>query len=148
MPGIGELNLSCNGVQDGTQTGHEHTLGDIRFEQIINPPQDFPRGGDLPGNRAQQADRRRHHHGGRNALICDIPDEQAKPAVIELEKVVEVAADLPGRLVIGTHLPVSQVGQFLREQRILDHAGDAHLIFEALASQRLGLLLSNELRYP
>ena len=64
---------------------------------------DDPRGG-----RAQHAPRGGHHHRGRDALVGDVADDDADLAVGQLEEVVEVAADLAGRLVVRVEVPAGQ----------------------------------------
>ena len=89
-----------------------------------------------------------HDEGRRHALVGDVADDDADPAVGELDEVVEVAADDAGRTVVGGDLPVGQVRQLARQELLLDELGDLELLLVALAGLDLGRLLPDELGDP
>ena len=89
----------------------------------------------------------RHHQRGGHALVGHVGLDDAQVAVGQVDEVVEVAADRLGRLPVGRHLPARQLGQFLRQQGLLDDAGDAQLLLQPLTGLRLDLLLADELRH-
>ena len=69
---------------------------------------------------AQHAAGRGHHQGGRDALVGDVADDEADLAVRQRDHVVEVAADLAGRPVVGGDLPAGQLGELLGQEVLLD----------------------------
>ena len=81
-------------------------------------------------------------------LSVTSPIDEADAAVGQRDDVVEVAADLARRAVVGGHLPAGQVGELLGEEVLLDQLRDLELLLEALARGGLGLLLADELADP
>jgi hypothetical protein len=76
------------------------------------------------------------HQRGGHALVGYVGDDHAQAAVVEGEKVVEVAADLARRLPVSGDLPTGEDRRRLGQQRLLDSAGDAQLGLDALAFDR------------
>src|SRR5215211_16952 len=68
-------------------------------------------------------------------------------AVVELQEVVEVAAYLARRLIVGRKLVAGQVRHTFGEEGLLDQARDPELLLDALPLLGLLLLLADELRY-
>ena len=97
------------------------------------------------GRGAQHGARRRHHERCGYALVGDVADHEADLPVVQRDEVVEVAAHLAGRAVVGVDLPAGEVGQRARQEVLLDQLGDLQLLLEALAAADLGLLLAHEL---
>ena len=97
------------------------------------------------GQDSQQRAGGGHHQRGRHAFIGHIADDDAQAAVVEVEEVVEVAADLARRLVISRHVPACQMRHVVRQQGLLDQPGDLKLLLDALTLARLNLLLAHEL---
>ena len=64
-----------------------------------------------------------------------------------MDEVVEVAANSPRRLVERRHFPTLNRGHVLRQEELLDKPGNAQLLLDALALQRLKLLLPHQLRH-
>ena len=78
-------------------------------------------------------------------LSVTSPITRPTRAVGQRDEVVEVAADLARRPVVGGDLPARQVGQRAGQEVLLDQPGDLQLLLEALAAADLGLLLAHEL---
>ena len=83
-----------------------------------------------------------------HALVGHVADHEADLAVGQRDHVVEVAADLARRPVVGGHLPAGQLRELLGQEVLLDQLGDLELLLEALAGGGLGLLLAHELADP
>ena len=133
-------------VDHEVEAGDEHLLRDVRAEEVVDALEHLARRDDPLAGGAQQAPGRRHHHRGRDALVGDVADDHRDLPVGQLEEVVEVAADLAGRLVVRRHLPAGKVGQHAREEVLLDQRRDLELLLDPLARPRLCRLLLHELR--
>src|SRR5215213_8124790 len=103
--------------------------------------------GESLGRSAEHGAGSRHHQGGGYALVRNITDDEAEPAVVEIQEVVEIAAHLAGGLVVGRYLVAGSVGYVLGEEGLLDQARDPELLLDALAFLGLLLLLADELGY-
>src|SRR5215213_481425 len=103
--------------------------------------------GESLGRSAEHGAGSRHHQGGGYALVRNITDDEAEPAVVEIQEVVEVAAHLAGGLVVGRYLVAGPVGHVFGEEGLLDQARDPELLLDALAFLGLLLLLADELGY-
>ena len=66
----------------------------------------------------------------------------------QLDEVVEVAAHLAGRPVVGGDAASRAARAALGQEVLLDQPGDLELLLDALARARLGLLLAHELADP
>ena len=148
MAGVGEAEQSALGVEHAVQAGDEHLLRHVGAEVLVDPLQ-HGAGLDDPLRRGpQHAAGGRHHERRRDALVGHIADDQAHSAVRQRDHVVEVAADLARRPVVGGHLPARQVRQLLGEEVLLDQPRHLKLLLEALAGGSLGFLLAYELADP
>ena len=85
-------------------------LGGMSADQhFVDPLEDLPRRVEALGGGAQHGAGRRHHYRGGHALVGHVTDDEPQAAVLQLEEVVEVAAHLAGRLVVGRHVVPRQV---------------------------------------
>ena len=78
----------------------------------------------------------RHEKSGRNPLVGNIPDDEAVVEFIEIEEVIEVPADLPGRAqrCEQREFPgVRQRRQHARQDAHLNLSGDFKLALDAFA---------------
>ena len=134
------------GLEDAVQAGHEHAGRHLGREQLVRPGEDLA-GLDEPGRLGAQ-DRMcpGHHERGGNALVGDVAHDDADASLAEVDEVVEVAADDPGRAVVRGDLPLREVGQLARQELLLDELRDLELLLVALALGGLGGLLADELR--
>ncbi len=130
------------------EAGDEHLLGDVRAEQVVDALEHLAGRDDPRPGGAQHAPRGRHHHRGGDALVGHVADDDGDLPVGQLEEVVEVAADLAGRLVVRGDLPAGQVGQLAREEVLLDQRRDLELLLDPLARPRLRRLLAARARRP
>ena len=148
VAGVGEAEVAGLGVEHAVQAGDEHLLRHVRAEVLVDALEHLP-GVDQPlGRGAQHAAGGGHDERGRHALVGDVADDEADPALGQRDDVVEVAADLARGPVVGRHLPARELGELLGEEVLLDQLGDLELLLEALARGRLGLLLAHELADP
>ena len=145
MAGVGVAQMPGRRVQDAVEAGHEHVLGDIRHEAVVDAREHRAGLGQALRAGAHDASRRRHHHRGRNALVGDVADHEADAPVAELDEVVEVAADRARRAVERGQIPAGERRQLLRQEVLLDQLRDRELLLEAVARADLGLLLAHEL---
>jgi hypothetical protein len=84
-----------------------------------------------------QAAGARHEHGGRCALAGDIADQKAAQRIGRVEAIVEIAADLAGRLDEGVHvdrLLRRVIREFPRQHPELELAGRVELAGETQKS--------------
>ena len=124
-------------------------LGGMSWHQhVVDPLEDLAGRVEALGGGAQHGAGRRHHQGGGHALVGHVPDDEPEAAVLELEEVVEVAADLAGRLVVGRHVVARQLRQRLGQEGLLDQARHPELLLDALPLLGLLLLLPDELGHP
>ena len=83
---------------------------------------------------------RRHQERGRHALARDVADQQRRArSPRQLEEVVVVAADLPGRPVPAAELEAGEPRSARRQDLALDLGGELHLALEPLLLQRLAV---------
>ena len=75
------------------------------MQQVIGLFQHFAGGDGGMSNRTQNAARRRHDQRGWYAFIGHIADHNAHAAILKVQKVVEITADLPCWLVVRGNLP-------------------------------------------
>src|SRR5215208_5871243 len=68
-------------------------------------------------------------------------------AVLEFEKVVEVASYFARGAVEGRYIPAGDLGHTLGKEGLLDEARDPQLLLDALALLGLLLLLAHQLGY-
>jgi hypothetical protein len=74
-----------------------------------------------------------------------VADHEGDLAILQLDDVVEVAAHLAGRPVVGRDLPAREIGELARKEVLLDQPGDLELVLDALPLACLSLLLAHEL---
>ena len=89
-----------------------------------------------------------HDQGSRNALVGDIADDDTDATVRKIDEVVEVAADLSGRPVVGTDAPAGHVGHAGGQELLLDQPSNPQLLGDPLPLLDLGGLLAHDLRQP
>ena len=148
MAGVGEAEVAGLGVEHAVQAGDEHLLRHVRAQVLVDALERLA-GLDEPlGGGAQHAAGGGHHERGGDALVGDVADHEADLAAGQRDDVVEVAADLARRAVVGGDLPAGELGELLGEEVLLDQLGDLELLLEALARGGLGLLLAHELADP
>ena len=97
------------------------------------------------GYGTQNAARGCHQQSCRHAFIGHISDHEAQAVIVEVDKVIKVAADLPGRLVVRVYVPTWERGQIFGQQRFLDELGNAQFVLDALVCTRLHLLIAHKL---
>ena len=145
VPGVGEPQAARGRLEDAVEAGHEHLGRHVGAQVLVDALQDDPRIDEALGRGPQHAARGRHDQRRRHALVGHVADDEPDLAVAQRDDVVEVAADLAGRAVVGRDVPARQVGQLAREEVLLDEAGDLELLLEALPRAGLELLLAHEL---
>ena len=145
MAGVGKLEFSGLRVQDGVQAGDEHVAGDIRAEHIVDFAKHI-RGRYKPlGDGAQNAAGGGHNERRRDSLIGNVSGHHAQAAVGKMDEIIKIAADRASRLPVCHYLPARDRRQLFREQGLLDNAGHAHFLLEALERQGFSLLLAGQL---
>jgi hypothetical protein len=135
-------------VEHRIQTRDEHLRRHLRAELVVDDREHFAGRSDALRDRADDAPRRSHHQRGRNALVGDVPDHDAEATAVELDEVVEVAADFAGRAVERLRRPSGERRRLFWQEVLLDQTRDPQLLLVALTRADLGLLLADELRDP
>ena len=145
---VGEHQLPGVRLEHAVETGHEHVLGDVGAEVLVDPLEHGARG-DQPLRRSpQHAARRGHHESRGHALVGHVPDHKAEPAVGKVDEIVEIAAHLAGRPVLGCDAPSRRLRKRARQEVLLDQACNRQLLIKPLAASDLGLLLPHQLAHP
>ena len=113
------------GLEHAVEAGHEHVLRDVGARGARSRARARRPGATRRWRgRAQHAARRGHDEGGRDALVGDVADDDPEPAVGQVDEVVEVAADLARRPVVGGDVPAGQARAAPRQEVLLDQLGD------------------------
>ena len=89
--------------------------------------------GSVEGDAAERGAEAGHEERGGDAFAGDVTDGEAEAAVLEIEDVVVVAADTEGGAAGSGEGGAGDDGHLLREEALLDFAGDLHLAVDALA---------------
>src|SRR5215217_3418051 len=138
-PQVGQV-VSCVGVteasalrlQESVEAGHEHVGWDAGAQRLVDPSEYLARRIRRLGDGAKHAAGRGHYEGCRHALARCVPYYEAKPAVFQLEEIVEIATNLACRVVVGSDLPAFQCRHFLRERGLLDALRHQKLLLDPL----------------
>ena len=110
VAGVGVPEEARLRVEDGVEAGDEHVGRYVLDHHVVYPLEDLARRVEALGRGAEQRAGRRHHESRWHALVRHVADDEAELAVFELQEVVEVAAHLARRLVVGRELVAGQVG--------------------------------------
>ena len=101
VAGVGEAEVTGRRIEHGVEAGDEHVRRHLGAQELVGPAQDRA-GVDQAGRvGAQDAVRGGHHHRGGHALVGDVADHEPDATLGQRDEVVEVAADLAGRAVVG-----------------------------------------------
>ena len=145
VAGVREAEQAAPRVEHGVEAGDEHLLRHIGAEVVVHALEHGAGVDQTLRGGPQHAAGGRHHERRGNALVGHVPDQEHDAAVVQGDHVVEVAAHLTRRAIVGRHLPSGQIRQLPGQEVLLDQAGDLELLLEALARRGLGLLLAHEL---
>ena len=146
VAGVGEAQPPRRRLEHRVEAGDEHLLRHVRAQVLVDALEDDARLEQPLRRRAQDAARGGHHERGGDALVGDVADDEGDAPVGQRDDVVEVAADLAGRLVVARRSSQpGRSGSSLRQEVLLDQPRDLELGLEALARRRLGLLLADQL---
>src|SRR5215467_5126981 len=100
MPGIGIVKPTALRIKNSIEAGDKHARWSFCIEQVVYPRKYFT-GRECPlGRSTNHSAGGCHHQGSGYPLICDITDDETKPAILKREEIVEVAADLACRPVV------------------------------------------------
>ena len=132
MPRVRDLNIAAGGLEHQHLAGDEHVVGDVPAQQVVHVAEQRCRVAQAGSVGTKEGMRARHDECSRNALIRHIPDDDRQPPIRQLERVVEVAADDAGRAVVRREFPALDGGKGLREELLLDQAGELELAIQPL----------------
>ena len=105
----------------------------------------------LEGERAERVPQLPHHRGGLNALADDVADDEADRAVLELDDVVPVSADVDAdraRQVAGRERDPADRRQALRQDAALHRLRDPALGLVAAGAVERLLALAHQRQQP
>jgi hypothetical protein len=122
---VAQLSGGC--VEHRVEAGDEHVRGDVGVQPVVCPLEHGAGGGELPCFAAQDAVRGGHDEGGGDAFVRDVARDERDPAVWQLEEVVEIAAYLSRRPVVGSEAPAGEGRHLSGQQLVLDHPRGAQL---------------------
>src|SRR5215207_10214643 len=113
--------MSALGVEDGVEAGDEHIGWNVRTEHLVGLSQHLPWHRNLSlSHAAQEALRAGHEHCCWDPFAGDISYDEAYAPIRKKMNIVEVPANLGGRLIVRSDLPALKLGEALREQGMLD----------------------------
>ena len=129
VPRAGEPDLAGLAVEHGAGHGDEHAHVVALGQPAVQRLQDLVGPGLAPADRSQEPGHARHQERGGHALVRHVGDGDDEPATVQQKEVVEIAADLAGRLKRdGDRVPSGQeVGRRRGQHRLLDLPGDVEL---------------------
>ncbi len=127
MPRVRVAQPSRCGVEHRVQARREHVRGDVWIQAVIGPPEHRARRDEPRCFAAQDAVGCGHDEGGGHTLVRDVACDERDLAVWQLEEVVEIAANLARRPVVGGDPPSWEGRHLPGQQLVLDHPGGAQL---------------------
>src|SRR5918997_5573371 len=105
LSGVGVSKASALGVEDAIEAGDERARGYLRDQRLVDPCQDLSRRLRRLDDGPQHTAGRCHHQGSRHAMTGSVTHYQPQATVLQFEEVVEVAAYLRSRSVVGRYPP-------------------------------------------
>ena len=81
VAGVGEPEAPGRRLEDAVQAGDEHLRRHVRAQVLVDPLEHRARVDQPLRGGPQHAAGRRHHQRGRDALVGDVADDEADPAV-------------------------------------------------------------------
>ena len=130
MAGIAILNGPRLGIDQGIDQRQQQLAAEVAVDAKIGIPQDAARSVPSPGDAAHDAPGRSHPHRRPNPLAGDVSDHHAEALLGEAHVVVEVPAQIEGRLEPGRKLESAQVGRRLGNHRPLYVASHHHFMLK------------------
>ena len=130
MAGVRARDLAPAGING--EVGHRDELAgrDLVDDDVVGEREEVARLRMLAGERAE--DELRHRHVGRrlDAVPRHVAEHDREPSVVELNEVVDVAADIDacGRLVHLPHLEPRHIRRVARQERALHRVGELLLL--------------------
>src|SRR5919112_5093109 len=107
--------MSTLRLEDGVEAGDEHVGRYVAYDHVVYPLEYLARRVEALGGGAEHGAGRGHYYSGGHPLVRHVTDDEAELAVVELQEVVEVAAYLARRLVVGRYIPAGDLGHSLGE---------------------------------
>ena len=101
----------------------------------------------MPDGIAQDCTGIDHNQRSRDTVIGYIPDNDRKPAVGKLVKVVKITPYSNGRLIMGGSLPMGYVRQLFGKECLLNPAGYLQFVIHSFPFHNFVLLLVDKLCY-
>jgi len=117
-------------IDDAAERRHEPVLGQVETEQPVDLGDRMVQAGRPAHDGAKQRPRLHAHEGGTDPVAGGVGDRQRQPAIGQREEVEEVAAGLVGRPVPSRDVEPRHARLVLRQQPLLDRAGDAEIAFD------------------
>ena len=155
---VGVLQLPGFRVENAQEQGDEHAAGVVLADLVIDPGDDTGGGVVIRGSRLDHGLGHGHEQGGGDPLAGDVSHADAQFITFDKEVVVEIPADLAGRLQQAVNVklvPVGKSGEGIRHHTQLDIAADIELLLHAFllpvdhsvgGLQLVHIMLQGELR--
>src|SRR5215217_8515823 len=102
---VGVYKASALWVEEAIEAGDERARRYVRDQRLVDPRQDLPWRLQVLNDGSQHATGRRHYQRRRHTMAGSVSQNQPQVSVLQFQKVVEVAAHLPSRSVIGRYSP-------------------------------------------
>ena len=127
---VGVFELSAGRVVDPVEGGDEHGRLVVLVEEVVDLAQHLARVALADARALQQGAGRHHEQGGGNALVGDVGDGQADPAVLQVQDVEEVAPHAAGWLHVAEDAVARPPGELGGKDGLLDLAGHVQLVLQ------------------
>src|SRR6266496_5252645 len=120
MSCIGIVQMPIFGIKDSIEAGDKHSSWNIGIEKIVDARQYLARRSLLLSSGADHCARGSHYQGGRYPFVGDIAYDDTQATILKRQKIVEVATDLAGRLVVRYKLPARGKRHLFRQEGALN----------------------------
>src|SRR5450432_122138 len=112
MSGVGKLDFARLRVEQGIEEGHKHAAGGVLFGQgRIDESEAGARVGLVLCRGLEQGPANSHEEGRGHTFAADIADREHQAAIVQKEKIEQVAAHLAGWLHLRMQMKIAPSGE-------------------------------------
>ncbi len=123
VPGRGKIQITRLQVQIAHESRGKHLGLLVGDNGLVGAVQQFPGREIQAHSKAQHRHAERHEQRPWNALARDVGDHNGQPSVRQRVKVVKVSGHLAHRAPKSGNVPTGVLGDFLRQETLLDRPG-------------------------